>query len=195
MEANLKISIGTPTYDGFKTETVLCLIMALRELNHEVHLNFRKGTYVHEARNQIVKEAQINGATHLMFIDADIAFPKDGIKRLLSHHKDIVGGIYNLKSFPLTTTLKLVDKAGNLTKSSTEKIPKKLFKCHALGTGFLLINMSVFEKVKKPYFDFNTYHGEFMGEDINFCNKAHDAGFDIWCDPTIRLGHIGDYLY
>jgi len=34
-----------------------------------------------------------------------------------------------------------------------------------------------------------------MSNDYWFCRQARKAGYDIWCDSTIELGHIGDYNY
>ena len=36
--------------------------------------------------------------THLMFIDADISFPAQSIKRMIDYDKDIVTGVYPRKS-------------------------------------------------------------------------------------------------
>ena len=30
---------------------------------------------------------------------------------------------------------------------------------------------------------------DMCGEDVSFCLDAIDAGFEIWCDPRIRVGH------
>ena len=48
--------------------------------------------------------------------------------------------------------------------------------------------------MQKPYFDFN-YKGKEVGEGVYFCLKAKDAGYEIWCDPTMDIGHIGEYIY
>ena len=29
----------------------------------------------------------------------------------------------------------------------------------------------------------------YSGEDVSFCLDAKEAGFEIWCDPRIRVGH------
>ena len=34
-----------------------------------------------------------------------------------------------------------------------------------------------------------------IGEDFLFCDRARDAGFEVWVDPTIKLGHIGVMEY
>ena len=30
---------------------------------------------------------------------------------------------------------------------------------------------------------------DMCGEDVSFCLDAKEEGFDIWCDPRIRVGH------
>jgi len=65
-----------------------------------------------------------------------------------------------------------------------------------MGTGFMLIKTSVFEKMKSPWFvDGEDENGECFTEDVEFCRKAHLAGFDVWCSPTIPIRHIGTYEY
>jgi hypothetical protein len=62
--------------------------------------------------------------------------------------------------------------------------------------------MAAIKNMKNP-FDFGIDEagelfgkpGEFIGEDVNFCKRANEMGLEVWCDPTIRIGHIGEYLY
>jgi hypothetical protein len=30
-----------------------------------------------------------------------------------------------------------------------------------------------------------------LGEDLAFCKRAGDLGFEIWAEPTVKLGHVG----
>ena len=30
---------------------------------------------------------------------------------------------------------------------------------------------------------------DMCGEDVSFCLDAKEAGFEIWCDPRVRVGH------
>ena len=30
-----------------------------------------------------------------------------------------------------------------------------------------------------------------LGEDLAFCKRAADLGYEIWAEPTVKLGHIG----
>ena len=74
---------------------------------------------------------------------------------------------------------------------------KKPFTCDYTGFGWVLIKNGVFEhaEMKYPWFApkmqiFESGEVQDMcGEDVSFCLDAIEAGFDIWCDPLIRVGH------
>lgn len=38
-------------------------------------------------------------------------------------------------------------------------------------------------------------NGFFQGEDLYWCQRAWMAGYRIVLDPTIRLGHVGQFVY
>lgn len=192
---SLKISIGIPTYSQMHVETTMCLIYAIQQLKADIHLNFRKGTYVHALRNDIVKEAFNKKADYLMFLDSDLSFQPDGIYKLLQHNKDIVGGMYNMKGLPPVSTIKLADENGKLKKVDGALVPDTLFECYAIPAGFMLIKLDAIKDIKNPFDFAYDEDGELVGEDVNFCKKIHDKGLKVWCDPTIKIGHIGEFLY
>ena len=61
----------------------------------------------------------------------------------------------------------------------------------------LLIKHGVWEheEMKYPWFApkmqiFDSGEVQDMcGEDVSFCLDAKEAGFEIWCDPRVRVGH------
>ena len=83
------------------------------------------------------------------------------------------------------------------------------------ATGFLATHRRVFERLAQDlrllhpsqpwafynfyqpfeYEDANTRGPVLLSEDFAFCQRAREAGFGIWIDPAIRLGHIGSYTY
>ena len=36
---------------------------------------------------------------------------------------------------------------------------------------------------------------DMCGEDVSFCLDAIEAGYEIWCDPRIRVGHEKPVLF
>ena len=79
----------------------------------------------------------------------------------------------------------------------------KPFTVDYTGFGWLLIQKGVFEdfdengkkKIEYPWFApkmqvFESGNVQDMcGEDVSFCLDAKEAGYEIWCDPRIRVGH------
>ena len=152
-----KVLIGVCTGGTMRSETVNSLLHALevlRQKDVEASVSIMIGGYVARNRNELVKTAQENGNTHLMFIDNDMVFPPNGILRLLDHDKDIVAGPYNARGVtgkPSVSTVKIGDDLTSHTEMEFNMGPK-LFKCSGVGTGFMLIKTSVFDKLEKPYF-------------------------------------------
>ncbi len=198
-----KLTIGMCSGGTVRVETVTSLVSNLINIAQNdiaPNLLFQVGGYVDINRNKLADRAIEGGFTHLMFIDADMIFPDDGIMRLLAHDKDIVGANYNVRLDPTSgefsgpTVKMLVD--GKPVSMLSKDFPTELFKCYALATGFLLIKTEVFSKLTKPWFDaWIEPNGQHHTEDIDFCRKANEAGFEVWCDPTIEMGHIGSYTY
>ncbi|MGE3622316.1 MAG: hypothetical protein AB7H77_00380 [Bdellovibrionales bacterium] len=147
-----------------------------------------KGSIVAVVRNQCVVTAQLVGATHVLFLDSDMVFPLDALKRLLAHGKDIVGALYSRRRAPFGPTGLPLDGAGS---------EGNLLRMKNLPTGCLLISISVFEKLPKPWFSDRVEGEQIVGEDIHFCERATAAGFEIWQDTTLskEVGHIGEQIF
>lgn len=191
-----KVYIGIPCQDTIKAKTAFSLVHAVRNVDFEYDFIMRLGCDIIGSRAWLARQAVKNGSTHLLFVDSDMFFPPikekgrfvSPITRLLEQDKDIIGASYNFRSLPEKST------AFPLAESPDKSRP---YKCHAVGTGFLLIKTSVFEKVEEPWFQFGrNAEGEMVrGEDVHFCQKAIEAGYEVWADPTIGVKHLGEYLY
>jgi hypothetical protein len=190
-----KITIGVPTRGEVHVKTVgsiLNAIFATAKAGYEIGFDFETGTYLHYMRNEIVNSAINNGSDYLMFVDADLEFPHDGLLKLLSHKKDVVGGCYNTRALPLHGTVKKINEKGEIY---TCESPTNLEQVYAIPTGFMLINLHAIRYMAHP-FDFGRFDdGAFIGEDINFCKRFNEMGREIWCDGSISIGHIGEYTY
>ena len=72
---------------------------------------------------------------------------------------------------------------------------KKPFTVDYTGFGWVLIKNGVFENLEYPWFvpKMQVFESgsvqDMCGEDVSFCLDAKEEGFDIWCDPRIRVGH------
>jgi hypothetical protein len=190
------LTVGIPSSDTIYVDTALCLNAAcLFTLQSQVQINAivnKKGSIVHQARCDLVKEAQENRATHLLFLDSDHAFPRDTFLRLLKHDKDIVGVHQVTKRQPVRSNCEDL-KGQRLTKpgSGLEEVSR-------LGTGIMLVKMEVFKRLKKPYFTFSYDDNKgWTGEDYWFCKHAKERGFRIYVDHELskECFHIGTAMY
>lgn len=194
MGSETKICIGLPTCGIMKTKTVFSILRMLKFSSFKFDIVTKESAILHWNREHIVKQAIEGRATHILFIDSDMFFEADSAMRLLERDKDIIGVPYNLHSIDPTSTLKDTDENG---VKLWEQQENGLLKCAAVGTGFLLIKTSVFEKLKEPWFFWETDEkgNVVTGEDSWFCRLARQAGFEIFADTTVKVGHIGDFIY
>lgn len=198
------ITISIISGGTIRAETAVSLVGAMEVIkSHGIGaaLNIQIGGYAARNRNAAVEAARRGNSSHLMFVDNDMVFPASGIQRLIDADKDIIGGMYNARGAagkPVVSTVKMINPENdpNIGKIYNTEFPAQIFKCYGLGTGFMLINMQVFDKLEKPYFISGEQpDGEAWTEDIYFCDQAGKKGFDIWCSPSISIKHIGSYEY
>jgi GT2 family glycosyltransferase len=188
-----KIALAVPCGGSVKMETVISIIETVRNSGYRTGAVITKGSIKIENRRKLVLEVKKTDFTHIFFLDSDMQLEPGTLGRLLKHQKQIIGITANAKRLPLESVVKLLGEDGNMVGG---ELPKELFQCYAVGTGCMLIDMEVFNIIDKPWFQFDyNSDGSIIGEDVWFCNQAKKKGIEIWCDPTIKIGHVGDYVY
>jgi hypothetical protein len=160
------------------------------------------GTLIFDQREKLVDAALKDGSDYILWIDADMRFPKNTIERLIAHDKPIVGVNATTRSVPVNATAKNleIDRENKVNKwvAVSSKNKTGLEKVTAIGCGVMLVKREVFEKTERPWFWFEVLPGgKLLGEDVYFCVKAFDAGFDTYVDHTLsnEIGHVGRYTF
>ena len=145
------------------------------------------GSRITENRNNLVRMAQEGSADYILFIDSDMTFPPDSLVRLLSHDMDIVCATASKRNEECR------DMIGIPTDSADGITSKVLVEMESIGLPFMLIKMSVFDKIKKPYFAEPENGEDLIPEDAYFCNKVRGERFRIFCDLplSLHMGHLG----
>lgn len=193
---NTKVLIGIPTAGTLQAKTARSL-MSVMKTPVDIIPYFIHGSYIACNREKIAQAAIKFGCTHVFFVDCDMEFGPDTLARLLAHDKDIVGTLYNYRGIlPPQGVTKFFGKHGEPVIEITD-MPETLFKVAGIGTGCCLVKTSVFKEVEPPYFpmEWDKNGDVYLTEDIGFCEKVRAKGYDVWCDPTIKVNHIGEYLY
>lgn len=194
---NIKLAVCIPSRDMMHTATTYCLYnLANFLINNGIDnkLFISPGTLIVNQRHELVKSAQEWGATHVMFIDSDIEFEPHHVTNLIDFDEDIVGAAYSKRVAPFVATAWTeIDKWSTHIKLSEQT--DSHIKVAAMGLGFCLINISVFDKIKLPWFEIGFNGVQYTGEDIEFFRKCIST--DIWLDvqTTCELGHLGTKSY
>jgi hypothetical protein len=131
----------------------------------------------------------------ILWIDSDINWTPQDVLKLYHSDKDIVSGAYLLANGEVTAYRELFKPGMTYDEVIELKEPLRV---DAVGMGFLMVKSGVFESLSRPWFqspiadlEFNgkKYSIPILGEDLSFCKRVKDAGFDIWLDPSVKLIH------
>jgi hypothetical protein len=193
------VLIGTPIpIMDFKENSTLSTFIAMcsaRRLALPYPIPSRQSEF---GRNAIIPdflnqpERKIH--SHLMFVDAD-SCPADfnALDKMLSLDRDVVCGVTPLwldkGEIPDLRWNVQTGSGGNLAIGD---LPQEPFKVDRVGGTCILIKRKVLEALKPPYQrpSMNeAYTAYSLSEDYYFCDKIREAGFEIWCDPTIMNHH------
>ena len=195
----IRLAVCVPARDQMHTATAFCLWRLAKHLDSEgieSTLFVSPGTLIANQRHELVLSAMEWQATHLLFIDSDIEFEPHHATELLSKNKDIVAAAYSKRVPPfITTAWSDIDDWNTWIRMSEHD--EDIIRVEAVALGFCLIKMSVFDRIKKPWFQLGYYNGEYTGEDIEFFRKARNAEIPAWLDleVTKELGHLGTYSF
>lgn len=208
--AELKVDIGMPVGSGvLPFYTAVSLIDTVRfctEQSIRVRMVSPVGSsLVTDARSGVVDAFLKGDATHLFWIDADMFWQPVDFIRLLTFctQVDVAGATYAMKVEPIRFMMRklLTSHLSDLGLVETEGLP----------LGFTCMKRAVVEKVAatKPMIRCNgspegfrevftlgrTPDGDRLGEDMGFFQDIREAGYKVWMDPSINVGHVGLKVY
>lgn len=190
----MKILIAIPTSREIDIQCAASLIGMKRKGKIGV---FAPQSYAIDAsRNLIVEHALEIGYDYILWVDSDMILPKNTLLRLLSHNKDIVSGVYSYKV--INGENAVVKRYSKTDEDTYEDVSlkeiretKELMLVDGIGFGCVLTKVDIFNKIKHPWFRYE----KDLGEDIFFCRKAQETGIEIFVDPTVKAGHVGQVNY
>jgi hypothetical protein len=149
-----------------------------------------RGAVISENRNGIAEIALKRNCTHVWYVDDDQVFAPDTLARLLAHDLDIVSGLYLQREPPFHPHVyDEEDEAGFCKWRSLREFEAGLVSVKATGAGCLLVKREVFEAMERPWWRLGQITMDGWGDDLNWCHRAREAGFSVWCDLGIMVGH------
>jgi hypothetical protein len=225
-----------PCYRQTNPWTMFAVFNFLDRHNGKVGFRTLQNTMVHKARNRLLTEFRDKDtdAEWALFVDDDVVPPFgnagvlngrlrasipaqfaeiDGISRLVSRKKDLIGGVYMGKipgapaMYAEASGTKGLDVATK-ENSRVRQGPRDEIKATDwLGMGFTLIHRRVLEAIEKSdpsVLSKGDRHGYGYctpipkvaeSDDTSFCYRARQAGIQPHVDHSVVCGHHGQHIY
>lgn len=205
-----------PVYGGAVQSATMGTVAEARALGIVHRLIVNTGCFLPAQRNGLVKEALADEATHVLFLDADVACPPEHLRYLretmerfdasivcaLVNSKPAMVAAYGLADdMPRCNSAISPDAphAFDVMRPRYEHVtdmrdPACVTVSTALGSSSLmLIRADAFARVEPPWFSFvERAPGEQpFPEDWHFCLRAQRAGVRVAFDPRVETRHYG----
>ena len=201
------ICIGIVAYDGLDGQVAQDYMRMMFHLgrrcpNYDFQLAIKSKSEQFRARNAIVKAAIQYSADYLWMLDDDHILDINNSQlvtdaynlplKLVKHLEDnpkigIVGALYYQRGadcFPVIMQESKDDDRPFFLRHS--EVSKRMQKVDITGGGCMMIRTSVFDKVDEPWF--KPEHE--WGTDIQLCKQVRKAGWEVWCDTSLEIGHL-----
>ena len=193
-----KILIAIPTGRYIEVETFKSIYDLEVPDGYEVEFRYSFGYRIDQVRNLIAHWVCAD-FDYLFSVDSDISFAPDTLKKLLSHDKDMVSGLY-IQRIPGTHALEIYMPGphGSMMRGDFNQMPaNSLIEVAGCGFGCVLVKSEVLRAVGHPQFEYHVAleHKDTVSEDTDFCAKAARKGFKVFADTSIVCNHTGAYTF
>ena len=186
----IKVLVGIPCNWNVVAVPFVESLTNLR-LPPSTEIRFVREPTLDQMRNRLAEMALEGGFTHLFMLDVDMLYPPNALIELLRSNVDIVCGLACRRTPPhVPVILQPTGKRYVFEVQMPEE--RGLVRCGVVGGGGTLIKTEVFRGMEPPYFSFHERmpDGRQIGEDFYFCQKAADAGFEVYCRTDIVYPHL-----
>ena len=190
----MKILIAVPCME--KVDAFFARSLAELKRDSDSTLQFMVGSLIYESRNALAMSALEMKADLVLWLDSDMVFDPDLLERLLADinsGRDIVTALYFSRQYPYPPVI--YSKTGfendkPVCETYHDYPSDTVFKVEGCGFGAVLMKTGVLSDINNRFDNFFAPLIGF-GEDLSFCIRARECGYDIWCDSGIRTGHLG----
>jgi hypothetical protein len=206
-----RVAVCIPARDTIEVPTAISICAMVGQFTVDfvatgecsIRYYYMNGTLLHDMRNGLVRQALADGATHLLWVDSDMAFPKDTLHRLLKHDAPIVGANYPQRKRPCKPTAAKWTEDGRrvwmYTPPASVGLPDTEV-AESMGMGLCLVEAAVYECTPEPWYSMPWLPstGEHMGEDVWFFRQVKKH---IDVEPLVdhalsrEVEHVGVHHY
>lgn len=194
----MKVFIAVPSMDT--VPALFCQSLALLQRAGDTTIGFEVGSLVYNARNNLARQAIAAEADYVLWLDSDMVFGPDFLQRMMKvcTENDIsfLTALCFRRKPPFTPTLfdRLDKMEHGASYTTLMSVPEGRFKVGGCGFAGVLMTLDVLLSVSARFGGRMFDPMEGFGEDVAFCWRARQCGYDIWCDSDIEMGHVGQFV-
>jgi hypothetical protein len=188
----MKLLIAIPTNDYMHYQFVECLTKLVKRLDEDgidYDIAYQGATLVYVGRDKLANKAMNECYTHMLWLDSDMIFTEDLLDDLMYSGKPFVTGIAHSRRAPHVSCI-FKEIWPKVDRWEGCEYPIQAFQIGGCGFACVLIETeivrNVYNKNGTAFFPMRE-----LGEDLAFCKRATDMGYEIWAEPSVKLGHIG----
>lgn len=193
----MKTLIAMPCMDTVQT-AFMSSLLNLRVIG-PAEFGITKATLLFNARNMLAERAIRHNCGRILFLDSDMVFQPDLMERLaadMDRGMEFVSALYFRRVEPVQPVIyreleyKQTDEGVVPTATPYIEYPRgSIFEVQAAGFGACMISTDLIRRVaEKDGIPFAPVLG--FGEDLSFCWRVRSIGAKMYCDSSIRCGHI-----
>lgn len=194
----MKVFIAVPSMDS--VPALFAQSLALLQRAGDTELGWEVGSLVYNARNNLARQAIKSEADWVLLLDSDMVFSPDLLQRMLKvcteNNIDFLTAVCFRRKPPYTPCLfDRLEKIGRgASYTALLSVPEGRFQVGGCGFAGVLMSTDVLLSVAAKFEGkmFDPMNG--FGEDVAFCWRARQCGYEIWCDSDIEMGHVGQCI-
>ena len=193
------VMIGTPAYAGMVHMDYVSSLLEFKQNGILFSLmSIGNESLITRARNTILSAFHVRPEfTHLLFLDGDVKMSSEGLKKMLTAHRDVIGAPVALKGR---------NPDGSRIWNITDRVGTAALLLSRNATNALVADASanarVYARSRTSRGDFDAalhydafqvgvVDGEYLSEDYWACRRLRNLGFKIYVDATVVTQHHG----
>ncbi len=187
---SIRLLIAVPTTDYVHADFVKSLAKLQCELGRRgvaYDVEIQSGTLVYYARNRLANLAINENYTHVLWLDSDMVFDEQIVDDLMEVGKDMVCGAFVSRRPPYGPCIYTSIERDNIKQ--VKDFGLRPFRVAGCGFAAVLTTVDLLREVNRKY-ETCFQPTDYYGEDLAFCWRVSQLGREIWCEPTVRAGHI-----
>lgn len=188
----MRTVVAIPCLDHVDADFVQSLVQMNKV--DDTQIDLLTGSLVYVSRERLADLAIAKKADYVLWLDSDMVFSPELLQDLIDSNKDMVAGLCFRRRPPFTPVIYKKIRFGQTPEEHVNEeyldYPKNsLFEVDGVGFGAVLVRTDVIRAVKERYGNaFEPMKG--YGEDLTFCIRARMCGYQIWCNSSVKLGHV-----